>query len=123
MLRAHRERPSCRRDVEHTEKFSPPHVSNPRHRHGETIALWEGARGFQGLVAGDARCPESGQTRARRVDRPQCGFTPVAMMDEQPTSSPVPLSYGRNALTSSSIIRSRTSCFCKSIIRDIRTVP
>src|SRR5438552_875115 len=52
---------------------------------------------------------------AQRVDRPQCCFTPVAIMDEQPTSSSVPLSYGRNALTSSSIIRSRISGFCKSI--------
>ena len=34
---------------------------------------------------------------------------PVAKMDWQGTSSSAPLSYGRNALTSSSIIRWRTS--------------
>ena len=36
LLRARRERPRCR-SAEHTEKFAPSHVANPRRRNGETL--------------------------------------------------------------------------------------
>ena len=36
LLRARHERPRCRA-AEHTEKFAPSHVANPRRRNGETL--------------------------------------------------------------------------------------
>ena len=53
LLRARCERPRSRRAAKHTEKFAPPHLANPRHHDGETIALWRGGtRGFQSIGGG-----------------------------------------------------------------------
>ena len=41
LLRLRDERPRCRRTPEHAEKFAPPHLSNPSHRNGKTIAPWK----------------------------------------------------------------------------------
>jgi hypothetical protein len=39
LLGSRRQRPRRRGAAERAKKLSPPHVSNPRHRNGETIAL------------------------------------------------------------------------------------
>jgi hypothetical protein len=48
LLRVRRERPCRRRAAEQHNELAPLHVSNPRHRSGETIAPWTG---FVGLTA------------------------------------------------------------------------
>ena len=41
LLRARGERPRGRRTTERVMKFAPPHVSNPRHGNGKSIAPWK----------------------------------------------------------------------------------
>src|SRR6266536_2918513 len=51
LLRArHERRPRRHRAAEHTEKFASPHLSKPRHRNGETIALRQGRAWFSECV-------------------------------------------------------------------------
>jgi hypothetical protein len=52
LLRPRDERPRCRRTAEHAEKFAPPHLSNPSHRNGKTIAPWKERERLPGHLVG-----------------------------------------------------------------------